>query len=491
MKLALRLSAVACTVAVVPACTGTASDDFSSLGQDLGSKTVHVWVSTGDHRLTEKSPLHFGTPPPRKTVIQIDDSQLKQSVVGFGASMTDSSAWLLTHGLSSSRRDKAMHDLFDRDSGIGLSVLRQPIGASDFTVDGRYSYDDVPGGDPSLSRFSIDHDLPYIIPRLREAIAIEPDMWIVMTPWSPPGWMKTNDSMLNPGDTGKLRGSAYGPFAHYLVKSINSYHAQGIHISALTPQNEPTQGTGGYPGMDFDEGAEASLIAKFLAKDLHDSGLEGSVELLGYDYNWPWRSDVATSFPEELLAGEAAAHLGGLAFHCYGGDPSTMTTIHDQHPDKDVFVTECTSGATVGGHGEAIEQLIMAMRNWARTFVTWNLALHPDGSPHQGSGCNGCIGVMSIEGGQASPTRDYAQLGHASKFVRRGAHVVESAPSRRFGNHQDDGIPVEDVAFVNPDGTHVVVVYDWTGSGVDLQISFGGMAFDYALGAREAVTFTW
>jgi glucosylceramidase len=473
------------------ACSGSPDDGGASLGQAQSSNTVHVWLTTPGNDLAEASPLKLGGEQPGKTVIVVDDARTFQSVQGFGASMTDSSAWLLTTELSAADRDEVMHDLFDRKRGIGISVLRQPLGASDETHDGRYSFDDVPGGDMNLDHFSIAHDVAYILPRIREAIAIDPDLWILGTPWSPPGWMKTNGSMLNPGNDGKLRGDAYGAFARYLVESIEAYDAHGVHVAALTPQNEPGQATN-YPGMDLSEGAEATLIVDFLAPALKRAGLEGKVDLLGYDYNWPYLDRAASSFPGALLGDDRANRVvAGLAFHCYGGDPAAMTALHESHPDKDLYVTECTSAAQVRGHGEAIEQLIMSMRNWARTFVTWNVALHADGEPHQGSGCNGCIGLVSIDGGVARMTRDYAQLGHASKFVARGARVIASTPSRRFAHHEDDGIPVEDVAFLNPDGTHVLVVYDWTDGPADLEIRSKGGAFDYTLGAHEAVTFTW
>src|SRR5262249_18522505 len=149
--------------------------------------------------------------------IDVDETQLYQVIEGFGASLTDSSAWLI---YNTAARNAIMQQLFDPIAGIGLSYIRQPIGASDFSL-ARYSFDDIPAGqtDPTLAAFSINHDRAYILPLLRQSLSLNPHLKVMGTPWSPPGWMKTSGSMVG----GSLNVSAYGAYAQYLVKFIQAY----------------------------------------------------------------------------------------------------------------------------------------------------------------------------------------------------------------------------------------------------------------------------
>ena len=116
-------------------------------------------------------------PAHRGATIMVDPTRRYQTMVGFGASMTDSAAYVLSRDLSPWVRRQTMRDLFSPTEGIGLSMLRQPMGASDFAVGRVYSYDDQPVGqtDPDLSDFSVGHDRAYILPRLQEALRLNPD----------------------------------------------------------------------------------------------------------------------------------------------------------------------------------------------------------------------------------------------------------------------------------------------------------------------------
>ncbi len=504
---------LACFVAAAAGCSSESGEDVAASEDEALSQcpaappnpsedhaaaagSVRVWVTRqgGDGaEIVKGSDLAFGVAAPTATAmaIDVDDTKTFQTIQGFGAAMTDSSAWMLTTKLSCAERQRVMQRLFDPKSGIGLSVLRQPIAASDFTVHGPYSYDDPPGGgdDPKLDHFSIKHDKAYIIPLVKEAMRLDPQLVVVASPWSPPAFMKTNRSMLNGGGSGKLRGDMYGPYAEYLVKFVEAYEAEGVHITALTPQNEPGQSTD-YPGMEFSGGAEADLLAKELFPRLERARL-GKLKVLGFDYNWD------TKFPGILL-GDAriAGKIDGIAYHCYGGSPGAMHVAHDA--GKEAWVTECTSASKPQRHGTAIEQLIRSTRNWARAFLTWNVALgkFPDGAdgfPHTGHGCTDCIGAVTIENGRPHYTRDFSDLGHASKFVRPGATRVES---NTFSDFRDPTNPsskggLEDVAFVNADGTKVVVAYNSSDAPITFQVRYRGQAVTYTLPARSPATFVW
>ncbi len=214
------------------------------------------------------------TQPHGSTVIHINDFRRFQRVTGFGAAMTDTSAWLIQDRLTGSARTALYDDLWG-PTGADMSFLRIPMGATDFTVHERpYSYDDLPRGqsDPALRHFSVAHDRAYIIPAIQQALVRNPNLTMLANPWSVPGWMKSNDALDNSKHSGVLLHADLGPFAQYFVKFLQAYAAAGIKIGAITPQNEPGNATQ-YPGMELPADREARLIATWLKPALAKAGL--------------------------------------------------------------------------------------------------------------------------------------------------------------------------------------------------------------------------
>jgi O-glycosyl hydrolase len=419
---------------------------------------------------------------PAGPTITVDTRRQYQEITGFGASFTDSSAWLVGTQLDSTRRDAVMRDLFSRQ-GIGLSFLRQPMGASDFAVNGNYSYDDRPAGqtDPTLAHFSIDHDRSYIIPVLKQARQLNPQLTVMATPWSPPGWMKTSDSMIG----GTLKSDAYQPLADYFTKVVEAYASAGVPIRYVTPQNEPLYVPSGYPGMSLPAEQENNLIKNYLGPELRAHGLHTGI--LGYDHNW----DVI-GYPETMYADPAAsAFTAGTAWHCYGGDVQTQAMSHNNYPNKPAFQTECSGGTWEGdaqaGFAAAIGLVINSTRDWAQGVIRWNLALDQNNGPTNG-GCLTCRGLVTIgqdANGHLSYTKtaDYWGLGQASKFVRPGA--------RRVASNTLGAGDVQDVAFVNPDGGTALVAFNSANSQQTFRVQWGDKWFSYSLAGGAAATFTW
>jgi len=424
---------------------------------------------------------HGGQPSEGPT-ITVDSRRRYQEVTGFGASFTDSSAWLVGTRLDSKQRNAVMRDLFS-DEGIGLSFLRQPMGASDFAVDGNYSYDDMPVGqtDPTLAHFSVDHDQAYIIPLLKQARRLNPKLTVMASPWSAPGWMKTSDSMIG----GTLKPDAYQPFANYFAKFISSYAKAGVPIRYITPQNEPLYVPSGYPGMSLSAEQQNNLIKNYLGPTLKDRGLHTGI--LGYDHNW----DVI-SYPETMYADPAATgFVDGTAWHCYGGDVRAQAVSHNDYPNKPAWQTECSGGTWEGDEQAAFAAgmglVINSTRDWAKGVIRWNMALDQNNGPTNG-GCPTCRGVVTVAQdatGQWSYTKtvDYWALGHASKFVRPGA--------RRVASNSLGAGDVQDVAFVNPDGSTALVAYNSATTAKTFRVQSGDKWFTYTLAGGAAATFTW
>jgi glucosylceramidase len=453
-----------------------------------GAHGPDVWLTTGDEAslLAHQPPDAVGDWVDGAPTITIDPSQRFQRMTGLGASITDSSAHLIA---ASPHRDAIMRELFDPKRGLGLSFLRQPVGASDFVAGDAYTYDDVPRGqtDYRLKHFSIGHDRAEILPLLRQALALNPNLRIMATPWSPPAWMKTSQSLVGGRFIDDPR--VYDAYGDYLVRFVRDYRRAGVPIDALTVQNEPqNRNPSGYPGMDLRDPEEARLIAT-VGRKLAEAGL--STKLLGYDHNWslhpndggPPDDPANPEYAKSLVANPTAhKYLDGIAYHCYSGDPESQSQLHDAFPNTDIYFTEC-SGTQSGDpattfpdtlHWHTRFLTVGAVRNWAKTVVTWNLALDPAGGPHNG-GCDTCVGVVTIDPatGKATPTADYYVLGHATKFLRPGAV--------RIGSTVDGTI--QDVAFRNPDGSIVLIVNNdnWDPGTATFNVRLGSRAFSYQL----------
>ncbi len=453
------------------------------------AQTITGYQTTPDRleALSPLRPLHFSAksePGGAAPLITVDDTQRFQEIDGFGASLTDSAAWLFAKKLTPAQTDFAFKSLFSRKDGIAISFLRQPIGSSDLAVT-FYSYDDLcrqtdqacttPAGqtDPDLAHFSLAHDREYILPLLKKALAFNPSIKVMLTPWSPPGWMKTSGSMLGampaptpvptpdtmPGPApasspatnlpSSLRPEFYPAFANYLVKTIQGYEAAGVPVYALSVQNEPLYAPPTYSGMKMMPDEQAAFFADDLGPAMAAAGLK--TKLMAYDHNWD-----QPEYPETVMNDpKAGALAAGVAWHHYAGDPSIMSEFHNEFPKKDQWVTESSGGTWQKGNVLAAEaaELIAVMRNWAKSYVLWPVATGPDHGPHVG-GCDTCRGLVtldaSVPGDPVTFEPDYYVLGQASKFLLPGAVRIAS----------DEPVDAElkDVAFSNPDGTIVLYI---------------------------------
>ncbi len=500
-RTALSLVAVA---GLVVGLAGPASAGDADRG---GAVQAQVWVTTPDRAelLQQRDPVTFESGGSDLTTIVVDPTQRFQTMDGFGASITDSSASLLA-ALTPAQRDQAMRALFDPTDGIGVSFLRQPVGSSDFTAEAaHYTFDDVAPGatDFPLEHFSIAHDEAQVLPLLREAKRLDPELKVMATPWSPPAWMKTGDSLVD----GRLKDdpAVYDAYARYLVKFVQAYTAAGVPIDYLSVQNEPQNRTpDAYPGTDMPVAQQEKVI---LALGPLLKKASPRTQILGYDHNWqthpndaantPPGEDPATDYPYQLLSGPAAKWIAGTAYHCYYGDPSDQTALHEAFPKKGIWFTECS-----GSHGptDTPEQIfrgtltwhartiaIGTTRNWAQSVVNWNIALREDGSPHLG-GCGTCTGLLTIgDDGTVRTDAEYYTIGHLAKFVRPGAQRIASTS---FGTTGWNG-QIMDVAFRNPDGSTALVVHNENDNPRSFAVAVGDRSFEYTLPGGALATFTW
>ncbi len=440
---------------------------------------VQAWVTTGDgvKRLERQPDLAWSPVKPVADVnIAVDEMQKYQTIEGFGASIAD----LGVMNAAPAVRAQALQQLFGRSTGIGLSVLRVPMGS--LANNGpNPTYDDLPAGqtDPTLAHFSLAGDLAWRLPYVQQARQVNPEVEVLGTPWTAPAWMKDSGEL----GKGRLKPELYGVYAQYFRKWIEGWRAEGVGVSAVTLQNEPHFEPGWYQGMRMDAADEANFV-KTLGPTLRDAGL--SPRLIVWDHNWD-----EPNYPADVLKDPVARPwVDGAAFHGYAGNPDVMADVHAANPDNDLYFTEATGGLPGDGFGGSLLYhlryfFITPLRNWARTVLLWKLDRQTDDL----TGDRPFVRI-SADGKSETLYGEYYEMGQFSRFVRRGAYRIASDnPGQAPGHEREDGPPLS-VAFQNPDGTKVLVVatqHRVASFSVENESRFT----QYALPADSVATFVW
>jgi glucosylceramidase len=442
---------------------------------------VDVWLTTGNKSqlLKQQADVVFqGGSGSGGTLIAVTPSTTYQTMSGFGAAMTDSSAWLLQNRMTAAQRDKLMRQLFSPQDGIGLNYLRVPMGASDFTASGYYTYNDNPSGgsDEQQSQFSVAHDDAYIVPRLQQAQQLNPSLRLMASPWSAPAWMKTNNSLLG----GSLAAQWEASYSRYLARFVQAYVARGLPIDAITLQNEPLH-MANYPTMSMTAAQQARLIGDHVGPRFAAEGIDAKI--VAYDHNWD-----NTAYPLEVLADAGAnPYVAGTAFHAYAGDVSAQTTVHNGYPDKDVYFTEISGGNWAPNFADNLvwysqNIIIGGTRNWARTALMWNLALDQNSNPHL-NGCGDCRGVVTVNNATGAVTfnEEFYALGQATTAIQPDAVRIAS----------NTASAVNTVAFQNPDGSRVLLALNPNASTATMRLVENGQHLTYQIPGKSLATFLW
>ncbi|HWW16335.1 MAG TPA: carbohydrate-binding protein [Candidatus Dormibacteraeota bacterium] len=470
--------------------SAVASATYTVPAQNGNGPAVSVAVTTDDQKrqMQAQAATNFTTVSGGGNVIYVDETQTYQPIEGFGAAFTDSAAYLLNEVAQKSALTTTLSDLFTRTgNGIGLSFMRTPMGASDIART-QYSYDDNGGTpDPGLAHFSIAHDQTDVIPIILQARTLNPQMKLMASPWSPPGWMKTSGSLVG----GALQSTMYTPFANYFVMYLQAYSAAGINVDYISLQNEPLYVPADYPGMCMPPspggscGAVASptdqttALRDYVLPALTTASL--TTKVLVYDHNWD-----APTYPQAVLTDptiQASAQVAGSAWHGYGGTPGVMTTIQNYFLAEANYQTEHSGGTFVADQVKSdFEEITQVMRNSGRSYVKWSLALDQTMGPHDG-GCGTCTPIVTVNNSTGAVTYDieYYTLGHFSKYILPGAVRIYSSNT----------LGLVSAAFLNTDGSKAMVAFNDSTSTQSFSVQWGNQSFAYTLPSLAGATFNW
>jgi len=443
-------------------------------GESQVDVPVSGWVSTQDNafQLSPMSGLCFQTwdnPQDREADFHIKDTATSQSILGLGSSLEHSTCYNLSL-LPPEAREEALTRIVHRDKGIGMNLMRICVGTPDFTASPWYTYDDCKRGetDFSLERFSIEKDKDTVLPILKMALKINPNLLFVASPWSPPGWMTTNDRI----GGGSIRRDCFKVYAEYLARFVEAYEEEGIPIHAITPQNEPDFNPPSYPTCKWTGEEQRDFIRDHLGPLFKKRGLQAEIWCWDHNFN-------KLEFPRAVLSNpEAAQYVAGTAFHHYEGKPTAMMKLKEAFPDKAVHFTE---GSTFGVPGAC--RIIDFLRNGAQSYLAWvtviDHKLKPNPGPHW---CAPTCIVLNSEDLTLKYRFDYYMYGQFMKFISRGAMRVETEGKSK---------PYRHVAFQNPNGSKILILAHPGGKDESVTVQWNDLALSVDLPGKSVMTLQW
>ena len=483
----LGLVAVGASVSAVSAAASKISGSVAMLTTAdtlQPASDIAVWVTNGTQRFASGKPIpwHPAPPPPPDTppgveppppdTVRIIPSNKFQDILGFGGCFSDAACYVINQ-LQKPVRDQLLRELF-HPSELGLSVNRTCVGSADSAAM-LYSYDEG-DPDPDLKRFSIDHDREYILPILKQVREINPDVFYFSSPWSPPGWMKWNKSMLG----GSMSRQYLASYAQYFLKFLQAYEAAGVPVQAITTQNEiDTDQHGQMPACTWSQECETEFITDHLGPLFEKTNTATRIWIL--DHNFVYWGRVISQLDDP----DFRRYANAVAWHAYTGDPSMASKVHAAHPEVEMHYTE---GST--DYNDPHYQVdwtkwsttyTAVLNNWCRSAVAWNMATDEKGKPNIGPYPCGGILIINPHTQEVIRSGQYWALAHYSRAIRRGGRRFESQSQIPALSH---------LAVENPDGQKVLILTN-AGPARTVQVTQGLSAATVSLEENSLVTLVW
>jgi glucosylceramidase len=430
----------------------------------------------GGARLSDQPPLPARSTLAEGALLTVASSQTFQALEGFGGAFTEAAAttW---QALPAPQREALLRDCFDPLHGHGYTLCRVHMNSCDFSL-GNYAHVETPG-DLALQSFSIARDRQALLPMIQAAqrVAGRP-IKLLVSPWSPPAWMKTNGRM---NDGGRLRPECRAAWAQCYVRFIQAYAAEGVPVWGVSVQNEPAA-VQRWDSCVYSAEEERDFVRDHLGPALHAAGL-ADVRIVVWDHNRDLMVDRAAVIYGDA---QAASYVWGTGFHWYGEDHfDHVQLVHDAWPDKQLLFTEgCQEGGPHHGSWDLGERyarsIINDLNRWTVGWIDWNLLLDDTGGPnHVGNLCSAPV-MADRAAGTLMHQSSFWYLGHFARFVRPGARRVLCASTRNA---------LEATAFVHPDGSRVVVAMNRQEAALPFALRLDGQAYEATLPPRSIATF--
>ena len=446
-------------------------------------------TSVGGLRLAE-SKIPLMRPSTAAAYRVLPTGKTFQTVDGFGLAITQASCYNLLK-MSPADRTAFLTEVFDRERGMGSSLIRVCIGGSDFSMD-EFTWCDEPG----LEHFAVHPlDEQYLFPILDEIYAINPAVKIIASPWSAPLWMKVGEDGKTPHSqwyAGHLGEAYYQDYAQYFVRWIREMQRRGYDILAVTLQNEPlNRGNSMSTYMSWQE--QSNFIKWAIGPAFAAAGLQTKV--LVFDHNYSYDGDYGQQdYPAHIFEDpEAGRYVHGSAWHNYWGSVSVLDGVHERFPDKEIYFTE----ASIGTWNYSFEDCLIhdfrdiflgTLGRWGKGVTLWNLMLDYQGKPFRPRGCSTCYGAVSIDASDYSlesivRNSHYYDVAHCSKVLQPGAV--------RLGTSGYSAAGLAYQLYRNPDGSYAALILNETGSDALLKFVTDNYAVACRIPARAIQSVTW
>ena len=410
--------------------------------------------------------------PPHE--IFVDPSAPMQTLEGFGGAITEATASTF-YEMPAPMREKVMTALFDPVRGNGFTLCRTHINSCDFAL-GNYAAADTPG-DTALTKFSLEREQKWIIPFIQHAQRTAGRrLDLLLSPWSPPAWMKTTGKM-NLG--GKLIAKYRRAWAAYYVRFVREIEKEGGKVWGLTVQNEP-EATQQWDSCIWTAEDERDFVRDHLGPALHRAKLQ-RVRLLIWDHNRDHLYRRAKAVYDDP---RAAKYVWGAAFHWYMTESfDNVRLLHDAYPDKQLLFTEgCVGTPQISWDlGEKYARSIIAdLNRWTTGWIDWNMILNEAGGPnHVGGYCSAPINYdRALKRIHFRPSFYY--LGHFSRYIKPGAR-------RLIATTTTDAL--EALAARNPDGSLAVVALHRSENPIQFKVTADNESAAFELPRHSIATF--
>lgn len=437
-----------------------------------------------------KNPVQKLVPEAGREVLECDAVNIYDAaapigeVFGFGGAFTETSAYNYSL-LPKAAKKRVIRDFFDKKNGMGYDFCRIPMGSCDFALD-QYSLSEK----KDLSDFSIERDRKYIIPMIKDALAVAGDsLFLFASPWSPPAFMKSNGERLHGG---KLLPKFRKAYAECYVKFIKAYRAEGIRIRAVTVQNEPNARQT-WESCQWNGREEAEFAVKHLRPALDAAGLK-DVKILVWDHNKERLFERACASMSVRGADKA---VWGFGYHWYSGNHfEAIAETARKFPGRPVFGTEnCVMiGSANNGRGHLMYAVEYCedLRNGSGAVCDWNLIVDTEGGPYHdryasgdanGRFKMGCAAAMIVDAKArtAAPSGIFDAIAPFACNFKRGDKLLATS------NHSSR---LHSAAARKKDGTVSLAVVNEGDAPARIVVRFRGKAAIAEVGAKTVAAFS-
>lgn len=489
MRLHLSTPIFSCLFMLI-ACGNTSANSDVCDSPKAKAGDVTVYVTTADRTMDfARRTISFGKGT--ATEIKLKPGNRYQTMDGFGAAVTGSTCYNLMK-MASADRTRFLTETFSHEKGAGFSYIRISIGCSDFSLS-EYTCCDEKG----MEHFALqEEETKFVIPILKEILAINPTLKILGSPWTCPRWMKVNNleerKPFNSWTSGQLNPDYYRDYGTYFVKWIQAFNKENIRIDAVTPQNEPlNRGNSASLFMGWKE--ELAFVKQELGPQLKAAGLDTRIYAFDHNYNYDNMKDQQ-EYPVRIYDDEvAASFLAGAAYHNYGGNREELNLVNGKRPDKELIFTETSIGMWNDGRNlrkrlmdDMREVALGTVNNWCKAVIVWNLMLDNERGPNREGGCKTCYGAVDIDRSDyRTITRNshYYIIAHLSSVVKPGA--------TRIGSDGYTAPGLSYAAFENTDGTYAFVMLNEADAPREITLNDGKHPFTYTVPAKSVVSYRW